>query len=1091
MTFITKADKTDKNIKSEHYIEFKILDKDTGKPVPKARVDILYGNRISDSLKTGATGRAKFMQIDEGACDLLSCTKAIDLFEEKRVHTLKKDDTLESIAETERGEGNDITFEAIAEFNWGQGARSIKVSNQFMRDKFGCCDYEPQGLFLKYSETEGTHNLLIPKRVERKGLAIDQVHEVRVSLVETPPQFHACAGIPNITFERLKSFIRPNAASYIKKLKEVVKAHPGAKLMIFGHTDAEGSEDENKHLSERRAKSAYSLLTRNPDYWLEIKEYGRHGHPVLEGWGFHPAQIMLNFLNPKACLDLTKDLDERTIKEVEKHGLTGYRDSNFGRQIPEDSLRVIIQKYMDKLMDGLTLTESDFVNLKHVGCSTFNPIMDNDNAADDNRRVTFFLFDQLRIPSFPCSGTDMEPCRKQSAQYRMTPRTTGRSNDSFSCSFYDSIASDCEPEVTPFDVIAIDGHMHFMSGHCTPMPLLWNQLPLKPKLKRSSLDKVGGWALRYTFGYLPIPMVAGTIKGTRLQRMSTIAIADEGFAQNKDIYDGIYSRSMKKNGGKLFTPMIPMPMDMAYAHMDGYKGIPIYHLALERKYFLLEIVVGDLVDYVKILIWPSDVCAGRPDLLSEDMAKKKYGASINFLTEHFSPEKREGFYYFWARESWLEDPDIAVLEYWNASGDHKKRTPIWLADQERDLFVDWAAQKEDTLMAAIKYPFHYMPMYHYDPRRWSALDNLNQPETTAYDPVRNWDEPFKDMVTPSKSGTFIGFKMYTALGYKPLDLRLKNTLTKFYGKCQAEGIPVLCHCSPSGMYSHDRDYYFEAEGLRYKERYGKDKMKIPQFWKKYRDYNTEGGFYDEYVRPSAWESQVLSIFPDLTLCLAHFGGGSSEWSEWRHHTAAQVNRIKGLGIRRRAKDGLFPEDLDNIMSDWYMTMKKTGDDEHSKTKRWIREIVEMMKTYKNFYTDISYHFVEAHKDQFLWLLKTHPHVKDRILFGSDWYMTELENCSIGKFVKKAKDALDEISEELEKITGVKDDLWIRFSRVNPMAFYGIRGIAENFKIGLKAGVDVLNNKSDAENSKQGGEKIKIDNSILQRNLEIIKQSDLF
>lgn len=88
--------------------------------------------------------------------------------------------------------------------------------------------------------------------------------------------------------------------------------------------------------------------------------------------------------------------------------------------------------------------------------------------------------------------------------------------------------------------------------------------------------------------------------------------------------------------------------------------------------------------------------------------------------------RREGFYYFWSRDCVLDDEDIAWLSTYAAAKEFKKRTPVWLPDQERDLFEDWAAQKEATLTAAIKHPLRYMPMYHYEPRRWSALDYPGQ-----------------------------------------------------------------------------------------------------------------------------------------------------------------------------------------------------------------------------------------------------------------------------------------------------------------------------------------------------------------------------
>lgn len=52
------------------------------------------------------------------------------------------------------------------------------------------------------------------------------------------------------------------------------------------------------------------------------------------------------------------------------------------------------------------------------------------------------------------------------------------------------------------------------------------------------------------------------------------------------------------------------------------------------------------------------------------------------------------------------------------------------------------------------------------------------------------------------------------------------------------------------------------------------------------------GYYDGYVRPSAWEP-VLSRFPKLKFYLAHFDGGSSDWADWSHDTRVRMEpRIK-------------------------------------------------------------------------------------------------------------------------------------------------------------------------------------------------------
>ena len=78
-------------------------------------------------------------------------------------------------------------------------------------------------------------------------------------------------------------------------------------------------------------------------------------------------------------------------------------------------------------------------------------------------------------------------------------------------------------------------------------------------------------------------------------------------------------------------------------------------------------------------------------------------------------------------------------------------------------------------------------------------------------------------------------------------------------------------------------------------------------------------------------------FPDLYLCLAHFGG-DEEWE----------------------RDINAPES-------------------------WVSKLVELMERYENFYVDLSY-FIFDKKDKekkFKQLIEAHPEIKNKLLFGTD------------------------------------------------------------------------------------------------------------
>ena len=92
-------------------------------------------------------------------------------------------------------------------------------------------------------------------------------------------------------FEFDKSFVRPSVVDDLDELEEAVNAHPDAKILVFGHTDSVGSDDYNKRLSERRAKSIYAFITNQPDIWEEL--YNQ------EQWDLKSTQMILKDMGYK------------------------------------------------------------------------------------------------------------------------------------------------------------------------------------------------------------------------------------------------------------------------------------------------------------------------------------------------------------------------------------------------------------------------------------------------------------------------------------------------------------------------------------------------------------------------------------------------------------------------------------------------------------------------------------------------------------------------------------------------------------------------------------------------------------------------
>ncbi len=514
--------------------------------------------------------------------------------------------------------------------------------------------------------------------------------------------------------------------------------------------------------------------------------------------------------------------------------------------------------------------------------------------------------------------------------------------------------------------VMIDAHMHINSGRCAPMPILTTTVP------RGTLEFF-------------TPVVSKNLSAKRISTQTTEQIGNQAATDNATTFKNkaLYPHNPKY---ETVTPMMVMPMDMEFAHIDGYKGEPIYKTATERYRILQGRTAGR-----KLYLTPQKARLVR----TERWNGKKYYKNHRVIRE-------EGdFFWYFDRKSEKD----------------KGRDAKWLHADESDLYENWTDQILRTELAVLQNPWRLLPMFHYDPRRYQ-LDSEEQEKSRK--PAYYWARPFDELVKPpnetnkNSGGLFFGFKMYTALGYKPSDWQKLPRLEDFYTRCQSEDIPVLCHCSPGGVTAADQKHYFELEPdpkikARYSRFYNDDEKKY---------------FYENFVHPKAW-LPVLAKYPDLKLCLAHFGGNGDDWKDWS--TRNTGNLTAGAGF----------------LSKDYLIKSVFEDD---KECRWIKGIIALMVQYPNLYTDISFHLLKQSSRELAWLLQHHPdrkRIKNRILFGTDWWMTTLDNYGYQKYCDEAKKRLDDLSDQ------IGEDLWILFAEVNPMRFFGVKEKTYQFSAALK------------------------------------------
>lgn len=174
---------------------------------------------------------------------------------------------------------------------------------------------------------------------------------------------------------------------------------------------------------------------------------------------------------------------------------------------------------------------------------------------------------------------------------------------------------------------------------------------------------------------------------------------------------------------------------------------------------------------------------------------------------------------------------------------------------------------------------------------------------------------------------FRGMKLYPPLGVYPQDHRL----LPFYAYCEKYKLPVIAHGSP-GNPVHFKGSYDELYKLL-----GVDGSVEP-----YKSMDRKE-LCAMFTHPSNYVD-ILLRYPNLNICTAHFG--SVHWDRY---------------LKNDFKDN------------------------------WVSIIIDMINTYPNFWTDISY---TMHDEKYWPMLKvlllTNEKLRSRVLFGSDFYMNEVE-----------------------------------------------------------------------------------------------------
>jgi hypothetical protein len=243
------------------------------------------------------------------------------------------------------------------------------------------------------------------------------------------PKMYNCVELPDVTFNFNKSYIRPKYSSKLEQdIKDLKSGSPvGARLFVFGHTDAVGTITYNKKLSNRRAKSVVSLLSHDAAAWVDLHEKEKWGQAIV--------------------------LETLTILDASKLKLPVNAYVSRGGKINKSLLKRLYIDYMEQSIGSPLDLKKDFCAGKsYTGCSEINPKIEASKKKDKiarnienepNRRTIIFAFEENA--KFPCRLNSMAPCNL--LKYKPPAKGTGL----FKCEFYDRIINlgECPLEKKP------------------------------------------------------------------------------------------------------------------------------------------------------------------------------------------------------------------------------------------------------------------------------------------------------------------------------------------------------------------------------------------------------------------------------------------------------------------------------------------------------------------------------------------------------------------------------------------------------------------------------------------------------------------
>ncbi len=210
-----------------------------------------------------------------------------------------------------------------------------------------------------------------------------------------------------------------------------------------------------------------------------------------------------------------------------------------------------------------------------------------------------------------------------------------------------------------------------------------------------------------------------------------------------------------------------------------------------------------------------------------------------------------------------------------------------------------------------------------------------------------------------ESGKAVGIKLYPPLGFFPFD----KGLDELYAYANEKNIPIITHTTRTGAF-YIGNRVKELAGISPQSLNYENKVMDPIYARIKRYYDSKDSkvqlndFYCNVFSHPENYIPILEKYKNLKICFAHYGG------------------------------------VKEILGQTYPFMKKLENDPN---KTWTDLIREMILNYKNVYTDISYSLADPNALKFFLPESEKEKIKDRIIFGTDYFMEEQEDSESNVF----------------------------------------------------------------------------------------------